>query len=220
VAGSEDGATGWLLERRELATTIELVQLLLVRHAAVYMTVSLVCALLLWGLFKLVFHRRVEALRYQMQRAIEGETGARVTVAGRDELATIMRDFNRTMESIEEALALLRKREDALQESTTALLGFQRALDEHAISSVTDPAGNIVFANELFCTISGYSREELLGQNHRLLKSGAHSPAFYQDMWQTISSGRTWRGLLQNHRRDGSAYWVQSTIVPQLDDKG
>jgi len=90
-------------------------------------------------------------------------------------------------------------------------------LDEHAIVAMTDKQGVIVYANDRFCTISGYTREEVLGQTHRLLKSGVHPPEFYIDLWTTILRGDVWRGTFCNRAKDGSHYWVESTIVPILD---
>lgn len=94
------------------------------------------------------------------------------------------------------------------------------ALNYHAIVSIADRAGNIIYINGKFCEVSGYTPEELFGQNHRILKSHVHPPAFYQDLWQTISHGDVWQGEICNRRKDGSLYWVESTITPFLDNTG
>jgi PAS domain S-box-containing protein len=100
-------------------------------------------------------------------------------------------------------------------------LDFQKfALDKHAIVSITDVKGNITFANEKFCQISGYSIDELIDKNHRILKSDEHDVDFYKDLWATISKGKVWNGEIKNTRKDGSTYWVMSSISPFLNDKG
>jgi diguanylate cyclase (GGDEF)-like protein/PAS domain S-box-containing protein len=97
---------------------------------------------------------------------------------------------------------------------------ISEALDQHAIVSIADVSGNMVYANDKFCQISKYSRDELIGQNHRLLKSGLHDAKFFDDMWLTISNGRTWQGEVCNRSKDGGLYWVETTIVPSLDENG
>ena len=109
---------------------------------------------------------------------------------------------------------------DELRVSLNELAYQTRALDEHNIVSITDASGNITYANDLFCAVSQYSRDELIGKNHRLLKSGEHDTAFFDAMWQTISSGQVWQGEICNRRKDGAHYWVATTIVPFLDMNG
>jgi len=94
------------------------------------------------------------------------------------------------------------------------------ALDQHAIVSVTDRAGNIIYANDRFCEISEYSRDEMLGKNHRFINSQVHPPEFFSNMWQTISSGKVWHGEVCNRTKSGKLYWVSATVVPLLDEDG
>ncbi len=97
---------------------------------------------------------------------------------------------------------------------------FVRGLDEAAIVATTDLSGRITEVNEKFCQVSGYSRDELLGQTHAIVNSGTHSPEFFADLWQKILSGETWHGEICNRRKDGALYWVDTTIVPIRNSKG
>jgi PAS domain S-box-containing protein len=94
------------------------------------------------------------------------------------------------------------------------------ALDQHAIVSITDRTGTILYANDKFLEVSGYTQEELVGSNHRVVRSGCHPREFFADMWQTIANGKVWHGEVCNRKKNGDLYWVDATIVPILDEIG
>jgi len=108
--------------------------------------------------------------------------------------------------------------EEALRGSLRQLADLKAALDESAMVAITDGEGKITYVNDKFCEVSKYYREELLGQDHRIVNSGYHTEEFMEDLWNTIGRGNVWRGAFRNRAQDGSIYWVEATIVPFLDE--
>jgi len=126
-----------------------------------------------------------------------------------DPVKLVLRIVTKTLEFYSAVTKQLSFKEDLLD-----------ALGHHSIVSITDRAGIIEYANDKFCAISQYSRDELIGQNHSLLESGEHPRAFFRDLWRTISSGETWQGIIRNQAKDGSVYWVDTTIHPVVNSWG
>jgi PAS domain S-box-containing protein len=107
-----------------------------------------------------------------------------------------------------------------IQTAVKQLADINFALDEALIVAITDVRGNIIFANRKFCEISKYTLQELIGQNHRIISSEFHTAEFYRKMYRTIAHGKVWRGEFKNKAKDGSIYWMDSTIVPLLNEQG
>jgi len=109
---------------------------------------------------------------------------------------------------------------ERVEQAMAELTAYQAAMDEHAIIAITNLAGTILHANDLFCRISGYSREELLGANHRLINSGTHPRSFWTEMFRTVMGGQVWHAEVCNRAKNGSLYWVDTTVAPMRNETG
>ncbi|MDH5258472.1 MAG: response regulator, partial [Gammaproteobacteria bacterium] len=160
---------------------------------------------LLWISFHRVITAKINQLVGITENIAKGNLSTRTNIVGNNELG-------RLGNSINEMAA-------ALHENNKQLHFQQRALDSHSIVAITNAQGIITFVNEKFCEISQYSKDELIGSTHKIVNSGLHPKSFFSDLWRTIASGKVWHGEVINKKKNGELYYLETTIVPFLNDQ-
>jgi len=143
-----------------------------------------------------------------------GQTEQRVAVQTDNEIGQLAKAFNHMLSARQRHEQLLDQRALETQQALSDLEEQKFALDQHAIVAITDVKGTITYANDSFCDISGYSREELIGQNHRILNSGEKGGDYWRDMYRTLAAGEVWHDAIRNKAKNGELYWLDTTIVP------
>lgn len=153
-------------------------------------------------------------------KVASGEKDQQVNITTNDEIGQLSEAFNHMLTVRKKHEQALEQRSREAQQALSELAEQKFALDQHSIVAITDLGGTITYANDRFAQISGYSVEELLGQNHRILNSGTHDKSFWQTMYQKVSKGDVWNNEVCNKTKQGEIYWVDTTIVPIKDSSG
>jgi PAS domain S-box-containing protein len=196
---------GWTRINYRLDTFDALAKAIYMQAAAAVTVATLVTLWLLWLLLRPSMRALREATEFASR--IDTNMGGQLKVSHH---ATEIEALGNALNVVSERLLL----------QHAELHSQKFALDQHAIVSITDLQGNMTYANQRFCDISGYSAAELIGQNHRMIKSNEHPAALFEDLWHTITQGKVWHGDVKNRKKDGTFYWVSATIVPLVGRDG
>lgn len=162
----------------------------------------------------------IVSLLHATRKLASGETNAHVDIQSDDEIGQLSHAFNQMLDSRAEYEQALKEQTLVAQKALKEVEEQRFAIDQHSILAITDVKGTITYANNKFCEISGYDPDEIIGQNHRMLKSGQHDTEFFRDMYKTIANGGVWHGVICNKAKDGHLYWVDSTIMPFMGENG
>lgn len=173
-------------------------------------------------LFTCYFLKRITLPLHQLlratQKAAEGDFEQKLPELINNEIGQLARGFGQLLEARRSYEFMLEDNTNTIQKMLDDLAEQKFAMDQHALVTTTDTDGIINFVNDKFAATSGYSKEELLGENHRILNSGFHDKEFFAHMYSTLSKGEVWHGEIRNRAKDGKLFWVATTIVPFLGD--
>jgi len=163
----------------------------------------------------------LKLLTERIHKAEQGELDTDIQIKGNDEIAKINLAFNDLTTTLHDSKNTVEGQQVKLEKQLNDLKFFKKALNESTYFATSDVNGNFTFVNDKFCQNTQYTKEELIGKNPRILKSGEHDQAFYKSMWDYLLSGRVWIGDIKNKRKDGSTYWVKEILIPKqnLDGK-
>jgi len=162
--------------------------------------------------------RRITSIIQASRRFADGDLNVRTMVSGNDEIATLAKAVDQMMEKVSGVQKELTLNNIELQYTVNFLNEYMKVIDEAAILSKGDLDGNITYVNDEFCKVTGYTREEVIGSPHRILRDPGNPCSIYEEMWNTIQSKQIWKGIFSNVKKDGTKFYVDATIVPVLNE--
>lgn len=161
----------------------------------------------------------IEMLTEKILQVKKGESVELIKMKGNNEVAQLSDAFNKMTKSLTQSQHTLKDYQQAMTNKLADIKKFYNQVDQSAAISKSDINGNFTHVNEKFCNLTKYSKEELIGQNHRILKSGYHKEEFYEQMWKTILSGEVWTGNIKNKTKEGTYFWIKEIIIPVVNSK-